>query len=70
MKISSKLKKIISFLLVLMLAVSSIVLPVSAEETTMEDNAEQYTPMYDLSNAYFTDPADLEYTGVRFDKLT
>lgn len=70
MKISSKLKKIISFLLVLMLAVSSIVLPVSAEETTMEDNAEQYTPMYDLSNAYFTDPADLEYTGVRSDNLT
>lgn len=70
MKMSSKLKKIISFLLVLMLAVSSIVLPVSAEETTMEDNAEQYTPMYDLSNAYFTDPADLEYTGVRSDNLT
>lgn len=70
MKISSKLKKIISFLLVLMLAVSSIVLPVSAEETTMEDNAEQYTPMYDLANAYFTDPADLEYTGVRSDNLT
>ena len=36
----------------------------------MEDNAEQYTPMYDLANAYFTDPADLEYTGVRSDNLT
>lgn len=70
MKISSKLKKIISFLLVLMLAVSSIVLPVSAEETTTEEGTEKYTPMYDLSNAYFTDPADLEYTGVRSDNLT
>lgn len=68
MKISSKLKKIMSFLLVLMLMVSSVVLPVSADETTEE--AEKYTPMYDLSNAYFTDSADLEYTGVRSDNLT
>lgn len=68
MKISSSLKKIISFMLVLMLMVSSVVLPVSADETTEE--AEKYTPMYDLSNAYFTDSADLEYTGVRSDNLT
>lgn len=68
MKISSSLKKIISFMLVLMLMVSSVVLPVSADETTEE--VEKYTPMYDLSNAYFTDSADLEYTGVRSDNLT
>ena len=70
MKISSKLKKIISFMLVAVLAMSAVVLPVSAEETTTEEGAEKYTPMYDLSNAYFTDPADLEYTGVRSDDLT
>lgn len=69
MNISSKLKKIISFMLVAVLVMSAVVLPVSAEETTTEE-AEKYTPMYDLSNAYFTDPADLEYTGVRSDNLT
>jgi|GEM_PF-1102929 len=69
MKISSKLKKIISFMLVAVLIMSAVVLPVSAEETTTEET-EKYTPMYDLSNAYFTDPADLEYTGVRSDNLT
>lgn len=69
MKISSKFKKIISFMLVAVLAISAVVLPVSAEETTTEET-EKYTPMYDLSNAYFTDSADLEYTGVRSDNLT
>lgn len=69
MIISSKLKKIISFMLVAVLIMSAVVLPVSAEETTTEET-EKYTPMYDLSNAYFTDPADLEYTGVRSDNLT
>ena len=70
MKISSKLKKIISFMLVAVLAVSAVDLPVFAEETTTEEGTEKYTPMYDLSNAYFTDSADLEYTGVRSDDLT
>lgn len=69
MKISSKLKKIISFMLVAVLIMSAVVLPVSAEETTTEET-EKYTPMYDLSNAYFTNPVDLEYTGVRSDNLT
>lgn len=68
---SSKIKKIISFMLVIVVVVTGImVLPVSAEETTTEEGTEKYTPMYDLSNAYFTDPADLEYTGVRSDNLT
>ena len=70
MKISSKFKKIISFVLVAVLVMRTVALPASAEETTTEEGAEKYTPMYDLSNAYFTDSADLEYTGVRSDNLT
>lgn len=68
MNISSKLKKIISFILVLMLMVSSVVLPVSADETTEE--AEKPEVQFDFSRGYYSDPADLKYTGELSDNLT
>ena len=68
MNISSKLKKIISFMLVLMLMVSSAVLPVSADETTEE--AEKPEVQFDFSRGYYSDPADLKYTGELSDNLT
>lgn len=68
MNISSKLKKIISFMLVLMLMVSSVVLPVSADETTEE--AEKLEVQFDFSRGYYSDPADLKYTGELSDNLT
>lgn len=68
MNISSKLKKIISFMLVLMLMVSSIVLSVSADETTEE--AERPEVQFDFSRGYYSDPADLKYTGELSDNLT
>ena len=69
MKISSSLKKIISFMLVLMLMVSSVVLPVSAAETTTEE-AEKPETQFDFSRGYYTDPAELKYTGELSDNLT
>lgn len=68
MNISSKLKKIISFMLVLMLMVGSVVLPVSADETTEE--AEKPEVQFDFSRGYYSDPADLKYTGELSDNLT
>lgn len=68
MNISSKLKKKISFMLVLMLMVSSVVLPVSADETTEE--AEKPEVQFDFSRGYYSDPADLKYTGELSDNLT
>lgn len=69
MKISSKLKKIMSFMLILMLLVSSIVIPVSAEEAATEEK-EKPQVMFDLTNAYYDDSADLKYTGVKSENLT
>lgn len=69
MKISSKLKKIISFMLVAVLTMSAVVLPVSAAEVTTEEE-EKPQVMFDLTNAYYDDPADLKYTGVKSENLT
>lgn len=69
MKISSKLKKIISFMLVAVLTKSAVVLPVSAAEVTTEEE-EKPQVMFDLMNAYYDDPADLKYTGVKSENLT
>lgn len=69
MIISSKLKKIMSFMLILMLLISSIVIPVSAEEAATEEE-EKPQVMFDLTNAYYDDSADLKYTGVKSDNLT
>lgn len=69
MKISSKFKKIISFMLVAVLAISAVVFPVSAAEATTEE-AEKPQVMFDLTNAYYDDPADLKYTGVKSENLT
>lgn len=69
MKISSKFKKIISFMLVAVLTMSAVVLPVSAAEVTTEEE-EKPQVMFDLTNAYYDDPADLKYTGVKSENLT
>ncbi len=69
MKISSKLKKIISFMFVSVLIMSAIVLPVSAEETTTEET-EKPEVQFDFSRGYYTDPTDLKYTGGHSDNLT
>lgn len=69
MNISSSLKKIISFMLVAVLVVSAVVLPVSAAEVTTEEEGKPQV-MFDLTNAYYDDPADLKYTGVKSEKLT
>lgn len=69
MKISSKLKKIISFMLVAVLTKSAVVLPVSAAEVTTEEE-EKPQVKFDLTNAYYDDPADLKYTGVKSENLT
>ncbi len=69
MKISSKLKKIISFMLVAVLVMSVVVLPVSAEESTTEET-EKPEVQFDFSHGYYTDPADLKYTGELSDNLT
>lgn len=69
MKISSKLKKIISFMVVAVLTMSAVVLPVSAAEVTTEEE-EKPQVMFDLTNAYYDDPADLKYTGVKSENLT
>lgn len=55
-------------MLVLMLMVSSVVLPVSADETTEE--AEKPEVQFDFSRGYYSDPADLKYTGELSDNLT
>lgn len=69
MKISSKFKKIISFMFVAVLAISAVVLPVSAAEATTEEEKKPQV-MFDLTNAYYDDPADLKYTGVKSENLT
>lgn len=69
MKISSSLKKIISFMLVSVLAVSAVVLPVSAAESTTEET-EKAEVQFDFSRGYYSDPADLKYTGELSDNLT
>lgn len=69
MKMSSKFKKIISFMLVAVLTMSAVVLPVSAAEVTTEEE-EKPQVMFDLTNAYYDDPADLKYTGVKSENLT
>lgn len=70
MKISSKLKKIMSFLLVTMLVMSAVVLPVSADTTkqvtypagTYPDDS--YHPEYEyFGNCPKYTPDDLVYTG-------
>lgn len=64
MNISSKLKKIISFMLVTMLVMSAVVLPVSAEETTEEEITEsEYNVWDDLSDAPTYNVDDINYTG-------
>ena len=69
MNISSKLKKIISFMLVAVLVMSAVVLPVSAAEATTEE-AEKPEVQFDFSRGYYTDSADLKYTGELSDNLT
>lgn len=69
MKISSSLKKIISFMLVSVLAVIAVVLPVSAAESTTEET-EKAEVQFDFSRGYYSDPADLKYTGELSDNLT
>lgn len=69
MNISSKLKKIISFMLVVVLVMSAVVLPVSAAEATTEE-AEKPEVQFDFSRGYYTDSADLKYTGELSDNLT
>lgn len=69
MNISSKLKKIISFMLVAVLVMSAVVLPVSAAEATTEE-AEKSEVQFDFSRGYYTDSADLKYTGELSDNLT
>lgn len=69
MKISSSLKKIISFMLVSVLAVSAVVLPVSAAESTTEET-EKAEVQFDFSRGYYSDPADLKYTGELSGNLT
>lgn len=69
MNISSKLKKIISFMLVAVLVMSAVVLPVSAAEATTEE-AEKLEVQFDFSRGYYTDSADLKYTGELSDNLT
>lgn len=69
MNISSSLKKIISFMLVAVLAVSAVVLPVSAAESTTEET-EKPEVQFDFSRGYYTDPTDLKYTGEHSDNLT
>lgn len=66
---SSKFKKIISFMLVAVLAVSAVALPVSAAEATTEE-AEKPEVQFDFSRGYYSDPADLKYTGELSDNLT
>lgn len=60
MNISSKLKKIISFMLVAVLAVSAVALPVSADETTEET---EHKTRFDMEVFPEYTKADLEYTG-------
>lgn len=61
---SSKIKKIISFMLVAVLAVSAVVLPVSAAETTTEEVTESdYNVWDDLSDAPAYSVDDINYTG-------
>ena len=69
MYISSKFKKIISFMLVAVLAMSAVVLPTSAEETTTEE-AEKLEVQFDFSRGYYSNSADLKYTGELSDNLT
>lgn len=69
MNISSKLKKIISFMLVVVLVMSAVVLPVSAAEATTEE-VEKPEVQFDFSRGYYTDSADLKYTGELSDNLT
>lgn len=69
MNISSKLKKIISFMLVAVLVMSAVVLPVSAAEATTEET-EKPEVQFDFSRGYYTDSADLKYTGELSDNLT
>ena len=58
---SSKIKKIISFMLVIVVVASTIVLPVSAAETTTEESEHQVA--FDMSAYPEYKAADLEYTG-------
>lgn len=61
MKISSKLKKIISFMLVAVLAVSAVVLPVSAEDAITEET--EHKTRFNMEAFPEYKKADLEYTG-------
>ena len=61
MKISSKLKKIISFMLVTVLTVSAVVLPLSAEELTTEET--EHKTRFNMEAFPTYTKADLEYTG-------
>ena len=56
-------------MLVAVLTMSAVVLPVSAAEVTTEEE-EKPQVMFDLTNAYYDDPADLKYTGVKSENLT
>ena len=56
-------------MLVSVLAVSAVVLPVSAAESTTEET-EKAEVQFDFSRGYYSDPADLKYTGELSDNLT
>ena len=56
-------------MLVAVLAISAVVLPVSAAEATTEE-AEKPEVQFDFSRGYYTDSADLKYTGELSDNLT
>ena len=56
-------------MLVSVLAVIAVVLPVSAAESTTEET-EKAEVQFDFSRGYYSDPADLKYTGELSDNLT
>lgn len=56
-------------MLVSVLAVSAVVLPVSAAESTTEET-EKAEVQFDFSRGYYSDPADLKYTGELSGNLT
>lgn len=56
-------------MLVSVLAVNAVVLPVSAAESTTEET-EKAEVQFDFSRGYYSDPADLKYTGELSDNLT
>ncbi len=56
-------------MLVSVLAVNAVVLPVSAAKSTTEET-EKAEVQFDFSRGYYSDPADLKYTGELSDNLT